>query len=84
MQALRALLEAGADVNARCRALGHTALHLAATFGHGEIADALREHGASTAILDNKSLTAAELASQFGHDALSVALTPSSTAQVST
>ncbi len=73
LQALRALLEAGADMNASFR--GRTALHYAAVFGFKWIADILVEHGADTAMRDHEGRTAAETAGEFDHAALAMALT---------
>ena len=75
VQALRALLGAGAAVNACSRNKGQTALHLAAYFNQGEIANALIEHGADRAIFDKDDNAAAKLACALGH-ALSIVLTP--------
>ena len=52
VQALRALLQGGSDVDARSSTESRTALHWAAIFGHKEVVDALIEHGASAAICD--------------------------------
>ena len=71
---LRLLLAAGADANLRSMAEGLTALHLAAIFGHTEVARVLLEHGTCAAILDDNGHTAAELASSFGQDAFAAVL----------
>ena len=84
MQALRALLEASADVNARSRSDRLTPLHFTAIFGHQNIAGILVEHGAKTTIRDKFIQTAAEVASYFGHDVLAAALPQASVAEVST
>ena len=83
VQALRALLEAGANLNARSHPEGMKALHFAAYFGYQKIAGVLVEHGASTAIRDKIGKTAAELASLHGHDMLAAALPQASLAEVS-
>ncbi len=72
LQALRALLEAGADVNAFSG--GQTALHYAAFCGHAEIAAALIEHGACITRRDHHGHTAADAASQVGHVGLAKTL----------
>ena len=83
MQVLRLLLTAGADVGACSVFEGLTALHLAAIFGHIEVAHALLEHGACAAVRDGNGHTAAELASIFGHDALAATLASAPAAEVS-
>ncbi len=83
LQVLRLLMEAGADVDARSRWEGLTALHLAAIFGHTEAAHALLEHGASKAICNHSNHTAAKLASMFGQAAFGADLTLLPTIEVS-
>ncbi len=55
---VRALVRAGADVNAQTGVTGATALHMAARRGHVEIARALLEYGADLDRRDRKGDTA--------------------------
>ncbi len=84
VQALKALLEAGADVNTSNHAEGLTALHWAAMCNYKLVADVLIEYGASTAICDIHGHTAAYVARMLGYDVLSASLPPPSAAEVST
>ena len=85
VQALRTLLKAGADVQTASRShQGLTALHFAAIFGYAEVADVLVEHGANTATCHVYGDTAARMASTFGHDMLSAALTPAEVSTINT
>jgi ankyrin repeat protein len=52
----RVLIEAGADVNKRCEH-GRTALHMAAAWGHADVAELLLENGADPTIVDDEGLT---------------------------
>ena len=74
LQVLELLLLDGADVNCCSWYEGLSALHLAAVFGHTDVAHALVEHGACTAVRDGNGRTAAELARVFGQDAFADAL----------
>lgn len=74
VQVLEQLLVEGAAVEICSKHEGLTALHLAAVFGHTDVALALVEHGACTAMHDGDHLTAAEVASVFGQDACADAL----------
>jgi ankyrin repeat protein len=52
----RVLIEAGADVNRRCEH-GRTALHMAAAWGHADVAKMLLENGADPTIVDEVGMT---------------------------
>jgi hypothetical protein len=54
---VRALVRAGADVNACCGVTGTTALHMAARRGHVEIARALLDSGAAVNVRNRKGDT---------------------------
>jgi len=56
-EVIRALLRAGADVNACSGVMRATALHMAARRGHVEIARALLDSGAAVNVLDRKGDT---------------------------
>jgi ankyrin repeat protein len=73
VQAVRDLLRAGTDVDARDRH-GQTALMLAAHRGHGEIAALLVEAGADLNVAAKHNLTALMLAIVAGHAAVARAL----------
>ena len=51
----RVLLEAGADVNKQCEH-GRTALHMAAAWGHADVAQLLLENGANPTIVDGEGM----------------------------
>jgi ankyrin repeat protein len=69
------LLAKGADVKATTAEHGYTALHLAAIHGHMEAAKLLVDAGVEVEALDQSEKTAAQLASENGHDELSEYLT---------
>lgn len=71
MQATSALLEAGADVNARA-GLGYSPLHMAAT-NSAEVVEALLKAGADVNAKSNAGETALSLAEK-GNQATTVAL----------
>jgi hypothetical protein len=50
------LIEAGADVNKQCEH-GRTALHMAAAWGHADVAQLLLENGADPMIADDEGMT---------------------------
>ena len=52
----RVLIEAGADVNKRCEH-GRTALHMAAAWGHADVAQLLLENGADPTLVDDEGMT---------------------------
>jgi FOG: Ankyrin repeat len=52
----RVLIAAGADVNKPCEH-GRTALHMAAAWGHADVAQLLLENGANPTIADEQGLT---------------------------
>lgn len=56
-EVVRALVRAGADVNAHCGVTQATALHMAARRGHVEIARALLDSGAAVKARDRKGDT---------------------------
>lgn len=68
-QAVRLLLEAGAEVNALCPD-GATALHKACLWGHVSIAALLLAHGADATIADQEGWTAHQLAAAQGNQEL--------------
>lgn len=72
-ETVRALLQSGADVNARDR-YGQTALMLAAHRGHAAIVDVLIEHGADLDVTAKYSLSALMLAVIAGHEGIVRAL----------
>lgn len=65
-ETVRALLQSGADVNARDR-YGQTALMLAAHRGHAAIVEVLIEHGADLDVTAKYALSALMLAVIGGH-----------------
>lgn len=65
---LRALLEHGADPNAR-QSGGFTVLHTAADRGDVEMARLLLEHGADSAVKDDEGRTLLDLAREKGQEA---------------
>jgi len=70
---LRALLQRGANVNAR-QQHDFTPLHTAADRGDGEMARLFLAHGADVQARDASGRTAAQLAQERGHDALAALL----------
>ncbi|MBV9773233.1 MAG: ankyrin repeat domain-containing protein, partial [Gemmatimonadetes bacterium] len=70
-----ALLEAGADANARQHG-GYTALHAAAMHGSGERVELLLAHGADPALPADDGRTAAGFARERGHAAVAARLAP--------
>jgi len=67
---VRLLLQAGADVDARCEGElrpGYTPLHVAAHFGRADIAALLLGHGADPALTNADGLTPAEYAERRGY-----------------
>jgi uncharacterized protein len=73
VEAVRRLLRAGADVDARDR-YGQTAAMLAAHHGHREIVELLVEAGADLNVAAKYNLTALMLAIVAGHAAVAGAL----------
>lgn len=69
MSIVRALVEAGAPVNARSGS-GTTALHTAAFLGDMEVAELLLSRGADPRIASNDGKTPIDLARERGHAAL--------------
>ena len=67
--AVKALLAAGADVNAKHNN-GGTPLHWAASDGHKELAELLLAKGANINAKDNEGRTALSLAQRGGHTAV--------------
>jgi uncharacterized protein len=72
---VRALLEAGADTDARQHG-GFTALHAAAQDGDAAMAGVLMAHGADASVTTDDGRTPAALAAEHGHGELATALTP--------
>ena len=70
---LRALLQRGADVNAR-QQQDFTPLHTAADRGDGEMARLFLAHGADAHARDASGRTSAQLAVERGHDGLATLL----------
>mmetsp|Transcript_34710 Transcript_34710/g.81380 ORF Transcript_34710/g.81380 Transcript_34710/m.81380 type:complete len:120 (-) Transcript_34710:153-512(-) len=62
-----ALLERGADVHAKCKYVGQTALHFASRWGHGGTVAVLLERGASAGEKDAFGKTPLEMAKAGGH-----------------
>jgi ankyrin repeat protein len=54
-------VEAGADVNKQCEH-GRTALHMAAAWGHADVARLLIESGADPTITDDEGMTPVDVA----------------------
>ena len=61
VEVARVLIEAGADVNKRCEH-GRTALHMAAAWGHADVAQLLLENGADATIVDDEGMTPVDVA----------------------
>ena len=72
--ALKLLLESGVDVDVRSYHLRRTPLHVAAAFGHREIARTLVAAGASIGARDRYNRTPQELAARHGHAELATDL----------
>ena len=66
LEAVRFLIERGADVNARNN-IGMTPLHYAALCGHKDMVETLLEQKADVNALDCQGLTPLHLAAQYGH-----------------
>ena len=66
---VKLLVENGANVNTKNDS-GKTPLHLAAFWGHNEVAKYLIEKNADVNATTNKGRTALELAALYGHSAL--------------
>jgi uncharacterized protein len=66
MQIIRALLDAGADANAR-GASGYTPFHLAASRGNRELIDLLMQRGADPALKLDDGKSAADVAREHKH-----------------
>jgi uncharacterized protein len=73
-EAAEALLEAGAEIDARDEARGATALWLAASWGRGAVVEMLLERQASRLIRDKTGKTPREAAMENGHAALAALL----------
>jgi uncharacterized protein len=67
LEAVRAILDAGAEVDVREQA-GFTPLHAAAQNGDGDIARLLLERGADPGARSDTGATAADLAREGGHE----------------
>jgi uncharacterized protein len=76
-EAVAALLDRGADPNARQQA-GYTPLMGAAAAGRDDLADLLLAGGADPSLLSEDGKTAAAIASEHGHAALAKKLDPGS------
>lgn len=63
---LQILIAAGADVNYQ-NGNGHSALHVAGTFGTKDIIRTLLANGADPQIIDHEGKTPIDIASKFGH-----------------
>lgn len=74
LECVQVLIDAGVDLETKSYGPRMTALHLAARFGHVEIARALVAAGASLAARDAKALTPSQVAARAGHDVLAADL----------
>ena len=70
LECVQVLIDASVDLETKSYGPRMTALHLAARFGHVEIARALVAAGASLAARDAKGLTPSQVAARAGHDVL--------------
>ena len=73
IECVTAILDAGADTNARQQA-GYTALMGAASAGRDDLADLLLARGADPALVSDDGKTAAVIADEHGHAALAARL----------
>ena len=67
-KSVQALLEAGADVNARDTTEGFTPLMMAAGLGQPEVVEVLLAHNADKSLVDDDQESAADHAKNSGHD----------------
>jgi ankyrin repeat protein len=67
-KSVQALLDAGADVNARDTTEGFTPLMMAAGLGQPEVVDVLLAHNADKSLVDDDQESAADHAKNSGHD----------------
>ena len=82
LSSVRLLLAKGVDINSPKHNRGLTPLHVAARFGHAEIARALVDAGASLNARDSKGRTPAHLAARRGHAELARELEPPSATNI--
>ena len=61
IEVARVLIDAGADVNRQCEH-GRTALHMAAAWGHADLAKFLLDSGADATLTDQEGMTATAVA----------------------
>lgn len=84
LDAIAAIVDGGADVNARQQA-GYTPLMAAAASGRTDIAELLLAHAADPSLVNDEGKSAAVLAQEHGHEALAALLaqriTPASAAR---
>ena len=73
LECVTAILDAGADPNARQQA-GYTPLMGAASAGRDDLADLLLSRGADPALVSDEGKTAAVIAEEHGHGALAARL----------